>query len=214
MDLAHLQDRISWGMNIAARAIGLYADAYRPENAFDPLSRRNRYLRLHTAFAASHGHFARAVEHGEALWQGVFDTAYTRPGDYLVRNDGTWFIAAQQLLLPVLCVRTTRTVSFSRPAAQSANGINDYGGMTASTLVPLLRNWPASVVAGSGGSRTTAGLPSDATVPYWTVLLPAVHGCVLRSADVMTDDLDRNAVVGSAELTDLGWRLIVRQAAT
>jgi hypothetical protein len=214
MDAAHLQNHIRWGMNVAARAIGMRADAYRPRDVFTPLSWRNRYLRLHTSFAPGRGSFAHPVEYGDSLWQGIFDAAYTRPGDYLVREDGTWFIATQQPLLPVLCIRTTRTVSFSRPAGQSAAGINDYGGITASTLVPMMTGWPASVVAGSAGSRISAGLPSDATVPYWTVLLPAIPGCVLRPADIMSDDLGRNAVVGSAELSDLGWRLTVRQAAT
>jgi hypothetical protein len=30
----------------------------------------------------------------------------------------------------------------------------------------------------------------------------------------MSDDLGRNAVVAAAELTDLGWRLSVKQATT
>jgi len=30
----------------------------------------------------------------------------------------------------------------------------------------------------------------------------------------MTDDLARNAVVAAAELTDLGWRVTVKQAMT
>jgi hypothetical protein len=30
----------------------------------------------------------------------------------------------------------------------------------------------------------------------------------------MTDDLGRNAVVASAELTELGWRLAIMQATT
>ena len=50
--------------------------------------------------------------------------------------------------------------------------------------------------------------------PYWTVLLPAFPGVVLRPADLMTDDLGRTAVVAAAELTDLGWRLSVKQATT
>jgi hypothetical protein len=51
-------------------------------------------------------------------------------------------------------------------------------------------------------------------VTYWTVLLPSHPGVVLRLADLMTDDLGRNSIVSGAELTDLGWRLSVKQAAT
>jgi hypothetical protein len=37
---------------------------------------------------------------------------------------------------------------------------------------------------------------------------------ILHQSDLMTDDLGRNAVVATAELTDLGWRITVKQATT
>jgi hypothetical protein len=36
---------------------------------------------------------------------------------------------------------------------------------------------------------------------------------MLRASDLMVDDLGRNGVVAAAELTELGWRLAVKQAA-
>ena len=117
MDPAHLQDRIHWALNTAARAIGIQTDAYRPSAVSEPLDPVNRFLRLRAAFTAPDGRFARPNAYGDALWHGVFDAAYTRPGDYLVQEGAIWFIAAQQRLLPVLCVRTNRVVAFWRPAA-------------------------------------------------------------------------------------------------
>jgi hypothetical protein len=35
----------------------------------------------------------------------------------------------------------------------------------------------------------------------------------LQPADLLTDDLGRNATVSAAELTDLGWRVTAKQAA-
>ena len=72
------------------------------------------------------------------------------------------------------------------------------------------------------GQRARRGWPrasqcrsaSDSSIPYWTVLLPAIPGVILLPADLMTDDLGRNAVVTAAELTDLGWRITVKQATT
>jgi hypothetical protein len=209
-----LQDRISRGLGAAARAIGTRTDAYRPSDFADPLALPNRFLRLQAAFSAADGKFAHPSGYGTALWQGVFDSAYTHPGDYLVQDVGTWFVAAQERLLPVLCVRVNRVVSFSRAAAPTANGVNGYGGVTLASATPLLTNWPASVLGVAGGGRPEAGLPSDAAIPYWTVLLPAFPGVVLRPADLMTDELGRTATVSAAELTDLGWRLTVKQATT
>ena len=127
-------------------------DAYRPRGTSEPLSRANRFLRLPAAFTGPDGKFAKPNGYGDALWFGVFDAAYTRPGDYLVQDSGTWFVAAQQPLLPVLCVQTNRTVSFMRPAAPGGVGINTYGGVALSTATPLIGGWPASVLGASAGA--------------------------------------------------------------
>ncbi len=214
MDSADLQDRIYWGLNTAARAVGADTDAYRPAGISDPLVARNRFLRLRAAFSARDGRFSHQNEFGEALWYGIFDGAYTRPGDYLVQDDAVWFIASQQRLLPILCVRTNRTVSFWRPAAPSSTGVNTYGGVVASTNTLLLINWPASVIGVGGRGHSTADLPSDSTIPYWTVLLPQVPNVTLLLSDLMTDDLGRTAVVAATELSELGWRITVKQATT
>jgi hypothetical protein len=106
MDPARLQDRIHWALNTAARAIGVQTDAYRPTGVSEPLDPTNRFLRLPAAFTVPDGRFARPNGYGDALWYGVFDAAYTRPGDYLVQQDATCFVAAQQRLLPFVSGQT------------------------------------------------------------------------------------------------------------
>ena len=207
MEPTELQDRIHRGLNAAARAIGTDTDAYRPSGFSEPLDRQNRFLRLRAAFTARDGRFAHPNAYGDANWYRIFDAAYTRPGDYLVQADKVWFIAAQQRLLPVLCVQTNRIVSFSRPAAPCSTGVNTYGGAVPATNEAMLTHWPASVIGVAGRGHPSADLPSDSSIPYWTVLLPVITGVVLLPADLMTDDLGRNAVVTGAELTDLGWRI-------
>lgn len=214
MNSARLEDRIRWGLNVAARAIGATTSAYRPRGAENPLAARNRFLRLHAAFSGLDGKFTRPNGYGNALRRGVFDAAYTQPGDYLVQHDATWFIAAQPKLLPVLCVQTNRIISFTRPAAQASTGVNTYGGVTAANVTPLMTDWPASVLAASRESRPLANLPGDTSVSLWTVLLPSCPGVVLQTADLVSDDLGRCGVIATTELTDLGWRLAVRQAMT
>ncbi|MBV9784785.1 MAG: hypothetical protein JO264_13330 [Acidisphaera sp.] len=216
MDGATLQDRIYRGLGTAARAIGVACDAFRPCGPNDPIAPANRFLRLNAAFNAQDPHFEKATPYGAAVWYGVFDAAYTRPGDYLVeqQSGAASFIAAQQRLLPVLCVRAPRIVSFERAAAPVLAGVNSYGGVTQATATPLLRHWPASMIAAGGIERSDALLPADTRLGSFTVLLPAWPGVTLRPADLMTDDIGRTCVVSVAELTELGWRLTVRQAAT
>jgi len=96
-----IQDRIQWGFNVAARAAGASMDAYRPSDVANPLDPTNRYLRLHALFTGMMGKFLRPEGYGEALVHGIFDAAYTRPGDFLVQQGGgVWFIASQEPLLP------------------------------------------------------------------------------------------------------------------
>jgi len=67
------------------------------------------------------------------------------------------------------------------------------------------------VLSAGGGER--GELPSDANLPFWSVLLPVLP-VALRSADLVADDLGRSFVVSTAEESALGWRLVVKQAAT
>ena len=194
--------------------LGPSTDAYRPSSTDDPLTPANRYLRLPAAFSAPDGRFQRPEPYGAALWDGVFDSAYTQPGDYLVQGSWTWFIAAQQPLLPALCVKANRVVSFARPPAQSAAG------------VMLMAVWCPPMPCRSFRTGQRACWEPAAAGPT-TPACRATHRCrsgpfcyrrglvsCCDPADLMTDDLGRNAVVAAAELTDLGWRLAVKQATT
>jgi hypothetical protein len=211
MQQTRLQDRISRGLGAAARHIGAPYDAYRPVGPADPLTPANRYLRLPAAFDAEDPSFQRPSGYGRATWFGIFDSAYTQPGDFLRGPGGTFFVAAQQSLLPSLCVLTNRVVNLSRPAAPTAPGVNSYGGVTLATATRLLTAWPASIL--TAGSGTAGDLPGDASIPSWTVLLPDTP-VALRAADLIQDDLGRTYVIGTAEYTALGWRILAKQAAT
>jgi hypothetical protein len=209
-----VQDVMARSLGVAARSMGLTTDVYRPRGASAPLVPVNRVVRLHAAFTGADIGFKRPNSYGDAVWFGLFDTAYTRPGDYLVQNDTIWFVAAQPRLMPALVVRTDRTVSFSRAPAPKLTGVNDYGGVTRTNVVPVLTCWPASVTGVHRGPDPDAKLPGDAMETQWTVLLPGASGVVLLTGDLMRDDLGRDGVVAGAELNELGWRLLVRQAST
>ena len=82
---------------------------------------------------ARDGRFAHPNAYGEALWYGIFDAAYTRPGDYLVQADGVWFIAAQQRAAAG-AVRADQPHRLVLAPGRAVNtGVNNYGGVTAET---------------------------------------------------------------------------------
>ena len=205
----HLQDRVNWGLNRAARILGHLTDAYRPMGVSDPLTPSNRYLRLHAAFARPDGNFHQAVGQGNATWRGYFDGAYTRVGDYLVQNQDIWFVASQQSLLPVLCVKTNRVIAITRPStpAAGASPVSTSG----SAMENVITGWPASVLGISSGEKPAAKLPGDTTTPGWIILLPGVHEREIRLLDIVADDSGAVGVVVAAERSDHGWRLNMRR---
>ena len=212
MDVLHLQDRVNWGLNRAAKVLGHATEAYRPCGPSDPLALTNRYLRLNAAFSHPDGVSKRAVSYGSAVWRGYFDAAYTQVGDYLSQGHGIWFVAAQQSLAPVLCVRTNRVISITRTSTPATG--DPYGSGGANTANPIISNWPASVLGIGGGEKSPARLPGDTTIPVWVVLLPAVHQQIVRLSDIITDEQGVTGTVIAAEQTELGWRLNIRQVTT
>lgn len=198
-------------MGAAARIIGLTYDAYRPGTGEVPISPENRFLRLHAAFNAQDSKFGKASAFGRPAWFGVFDSAYTRPGDYLVGPGGTFFIAAQEQLLPPLCVLTNAVVSLTRATGGIVPGLQSYGGAVfPGALTTVLTSWPASVLVARPGGR--AVLPTDGRPGNWAVLLPP-GPVTVRTSDMMMDDARRIFVVDTAERSHLGTRILATQAA-
>ena len=207
-----LQDRLYWGLGRSARHVGQSADAIRPNGPFNPMDPQNRFLRMPATFKSANGSDTKTNSYGEALWQGVFDGSYTRVGDYLVLAHGTYFVISQAPLLSIMCVRTNRTISISRPNPQTTTAANVYGGYTSNNSTILMSGWPASVLGETKTGVSANGLPSDQTSPTWAVLVPAPDGVFLSAGDIVTDDLSRTAVIAGAELTDLGWRISAKMA--
>lgn len=214
MDSIRLQDRHHYALGTAARRVGDTTDAFRPNGCSNPLNKINRFLRLYASFLPKEGTLNRANGYGTAEWQGVFDASYTKPGDYLVQKRRTFFVAAQQPLLPVLCIETNRTISISRPNVQMHIAANPYGGYTVANNFLLIEGWPASVLGVVGKGEPAAGLPTDQSIPYLAVLLPAPPSVLLSPGDLISDDLGRSAVIVGSELTALGWRLTAKMATT
>ena len=215
MDAGKLQDRIDMARGRAARHIGHWHSLMRPIGLGPALYPGNRVMRLPATFLPLKGGMAHPPGYGEPLWQGVFDTAYTKAGDYLLADGGAaalvWFIAAQDHLLPPICVRANARVTMTRAAAPQASGSNPYGSPHSAPAVTMLESWPVSMLtSGSGGS---ADLPAALTPGTCRVLLPAPIGLSVRGGDQLTDHQGRSFTVADAEQTRLGWRLRVQQNA-
>src|ERR1019366_2978123 len=212
MDVGRLQDRLYWGLNRTAAIAGRVTDAYRSSSSCDPLDRSNRYLKLPTAFSRADGKFDQPVGYGVAVWRGYFDASYTRVGDYLVNERDIWFIAAQDSLLPILCVKTNRVISITRQITPDiAISIN---GASQNSIINLISRWPASLLGTGTEGKSPTRLPGDTAVPNMIALLPSTHEQMIQPADIITDEYGITSIVVAAELSDLGWRLNFRHVST
>jgi hypothetical protein len=219
VDAQRINDRIHAGRGKAALRIGFVYRVYRPNAVESPFS--NYITAVHAGFNAADNAYLKPNQFGKPILFADLDGRLTRAGDYLVREDtegrdDIYFIAAQQSLLPIIAIDCPRKLYIERqPCGGSSVGVTNYSGQADPT--PVLGNkdtpWPASIVIG-GRVQASTGLPGGVREAAWSVLLPPSVPCVIESGDILIDDMKRRMATESAELTDLGWRLIATEVHT
>jgi hypothetical protein len=208
MDGVELQDRFSRGMGAAARGLGMPNDLFRPDGVDEPLLAERRVLRLFAAFDLGDPGYRRPQGYERAL-RGTFDADWTQVGDYFRGPRGVLFIALLPPLQRPLCVLTNSVFDVLRAGGPGVPGLNGYGGVQEPGLLSVLGGWPGSILSSGGGKP--GALPDDGGLSGWSVLLPPTPVAILGS-DLLRDRAGRRFIVRSAERSDLGWRLSVREA--
>lgn len=208
MDGATLADRLSRGLGAAARVFGVPYDAFRPRGAGNPLRAEFRFLRLPAAFDGGDPGYRRPRGYERAM-RGTFDSAYLQVGDLLQGPLGVLFVAALPALNRPLCVLTNSVLRVDRPGGPDGAGLVAYGGVVASRLEPVLADWPGLLLPSSVGRP--GPFPGDGTLDGFVLLLP-LGAPGIRTADLVRDDTGRRFVAGGVELSELGWRVSLRQA--
>lgn len=218
MDAAGINAKIYKGRGLAAKRIGFPCEVFRPAAINNPLTQRITAIKC--AFNAADSVYGKPNLYGKPVWFGDFDGRVTQAGDYLVRQtDGnTWFIAAQQSLLPIVCIECPRKLRVSRAAETTSEGVTSYSGLSSPVDLPDVLGtpdflWPASILIG-GRVNASTGLPAGVREAAWSVLLPPSVPITLQSSDIITDDLGRRFTIESAERSDLGYRMLCTEVHT
>ena len=215
MDGETLNQRIYAGRARAAAHIGVECQLYRPIGNDAPLANLLRTLKV--SFNAADPKYMKPNLYGKAVWFADLDARFTQPGDYVIRSsdDATWFIAAQQPLLPIVCIECNRKIALQRPAKIDAVGVVGYGGEYPENQEVKFGQaenlWPASVLIGRRTQAATS-LPATVKEAVWEILLPSTIWGTIRAADILLDDRKHRYAVQAAELTDLGWRIQAEEA--
>jgi hypothetical protein len=178
--------------------------------------------------------YGKPNKYGKATWYALVDGTGLKVGDYFIGlspggnlalegggnllledggnlllegcTQGTFFIAAMQLLLPILVVECNRVISIYSPQAQEGVGAQGYAGTTTQNERLLVSGVPCSILQGTKGEKSETNLPGDTRSPWWAILMPASVGRITQDT-IITDDLDQRYIVSSNELGPLGYRI-------
>lgn len=150
--------------------------------------------------------YGKPNKYGKATWYALVDGKGLEVGDYFDGAQGMFFIAAMQLLLPILVVECNRVISIFRPQPQTGSGAQPYSGITPANEKSIVTGVPCSILQGTKGEKNETALPSDTRTPWWTILMPGSVGHI-KYGDLIIDDFGQRYIASSAENTDLGWRI-------
>lgn len=210
MDGASINAKIYAGRAKVALRLGLDCNVFRPLSAAAPLG--NQVATTKAAFNNGDNNYRNPNLPGDSIWFADLDGRITQPGDYLVRgSDGCLFyIADQQYLLPIIAIKCNRTVVASRQQPVASVGAVGYGGNLPTQEIAVLgapgAGWPASILL-MGGNQPSEGFGAGVKEARWRVMLPFSVPVLLKSGDIITDDLGKRYVAEGLEKTDFGWRI-------
>ena len=204
--------KVRYGYGKGASAVGRLVTKYRPSGAGNPLA--TSYGTTLAAFdTVPKFTFINPQKFGAPLFYALMDSTGVEPGDYLVGSGDTYFAITVPDIGPVEAVICNAVVTVTRTSPTLKAGQMPYGASTTATDAIMLQSWPASALLKNKGERLDTVLPGDTKTSAWEILLPASVPITLRTSDIIADTNGRRWIVGGAELTFLGWRILAQQEA-
>jgi hypothetical protein len=149
-----------------------------------------------------------APKDGNPVWYGGFDPNLTQPGDYLVGNFGTFFIATQTLPMPI-SLRYCNVVVTHLRFGEDAPGPMARGGSTVPSVV-MAQSFPGFLKVSERRSVAEAKIAGEVPIPSATIFLPpSMPAEILRGDDLALGDAagTRWSVVG-ADFAASGWTCV------
>lgn len=205
--------KVRYGYGKAADLVGRMTNVYRPNGASSPVSPFNcLWGRLARIDTVPYFTLINPQKYNAPLFYAMMDSTDMEVGDYLVQGD-TYFAITVPDIGPVEAVICNAVVTVTRTSPTLKAGQMPYGASTTATDAIMLQSWPASALLKNKGERLDTVLPGDTKTSAWEILLPASVPITLRTSDIIADTNGRRWIVGGAELTFLGWRILAQQEA-
>ncbi len=211
MDAATIHSKIYQGRAKAALRIGLPCAIHRPSGG-DPLS--SVVATTNVAFNARDPKYRKPSLYTDPVWYGDFDGRLSREGDYIVRAfDGeTWFIAAQQQLLPIALVGCNRSIRLLRQPLTMACGIVGYGGLVnpvSALPVPPSLTLDSGMTLDSSVALNSASLTLDSTAVTLDATGATLDGGRLWPASILIGGRTQSGNGLPADVKEAGWKILL-----
>ena len=215
VNYALVDQKIQKGYTKVGKYIGAVYTVYRAQGPHDPISPANVVTQTNAAIDVSAKMtWPRPAVFGQSEPDayGAFDTTGINPGDYFVGPQGTFFLHDIEAFVAYHMTWCNTTVSVFRSEAPD---FSDAPYMADAVLqdVALAQNWPANVILTGRHERTSLDLPGDAKTGYFMARLPVSFPVQVRQNDRLQEPDGGVFLVAAAELTPLGWRLMMVRAA-
>jgi hypothetical protein len=212
MDGPGITRKVDRGFARAAAVAGFPHWLYRPTDRLHPLRLLDRLAQVKAAFDARPSYkFEIPAGLGDFFRYALVDNSVVQPGDYLVTEEHTLFVALKAQFSGAECVMCNSVLTLRR--GQSGEG---FGAIQDRTQAPiaedvLFAGWPGSLLYAGRGGNEGVNIPGGLGDPSYTVLLPPVPECPdPRPGDVLLDERGRRFVVNWWEVSETGWRMMAR----
>lgn len=210
MDGDLIQQKIHSGLAKAAQRLGRAHLHYRPTLALSPIGEGSLLGSVLATFTTKGSWYPFSTSSGpeNRTFHALVDGAAVAVGDYLVREDGTFFIAEVGHIAPILAYKCNITASIRRPGQPSAVGLNGYGGDIPAQETVLAAGWPIPLLAGTKGSH--GALPSDPNTSSFSAVLPPIPGVTLQPGDIIVDHFTQRFHIKAAVFSGV-WSVMAAQ---
>lgn len=214
MNQAGVQAKIDYGYGKVAQILGQSCQWYRAsasDTVIDPTTLKGSVNILINPDPKFLGVKPNLYAHPEVA--AAFDRTGALAGDvYVTADNQVYFLAAVQPLLASYLINCNHTINVYRPGQDTTTPSADYyGGNVSGTGLPILLNWPASILQGTKGEVDT-GIVGATRTPWVAILFPAFGDIQIDTNDLLIDETNERYQISSTELTDLGWRLTATYA--
>lgn len=196
------------GNGQAAKRIGSQFDVYRSASMLNPLDAANKIATVWASFTTGM-QYATYNKPAKPDWTVLVDATNLRPGDWLVREGETFFIADIQQNLPIPAIGCSAVVDIARPGYGSIGGGFSTQEHLVSQAMPVFMFNKKDKT--SAPSWFPASTDSTVSLPEWTFFINARGLNDLRAHDVIIgDQVDAQGErcryeIGALTLTSFGY---------